>query len=122
MIDRNTNVYPTPEALAFAKPMLPICDFRRLGVKQKHIVKQIVENDYYILKTLDTRDMSVTITLTDDADNYDRDLTESELQALFNRGFLLNKDVSMCLQLVQEKFYLNESFSGEALNAASVRR
>jgi len=51
--------------------------------------------------------MSVTITLTDDADNDDRDLTEIELQALVKRGLLLSKNVSLCVELIQEKFYLN---------------
>ena len=81
--------------------------FRKLGIRQKYIVKQMLENDYYILKTLDTRDMSVTITLTDYADNDDRDLTEIELQALVKRGLLLSKNVSLCVQFIQEKFYLN---------------
>jgi hypothetical protein len=39
------------------------------------------------------------------------------LQALWKRGFLLNADVSKCLELVQEKFWLNEKFAEEALNA-----
>jgi len=81
--------------------------FRKLGIRQKYIVTQMLENDYYILKTLDTRDMSVTITLTDDADNDDRDLTQIELQALVKRGLLLSKNVSLCVELIQEKFYLN---------------
>jgi len=81
--------------------------FRKLGIRQKYIVKQMLENDYYILKTLDTRDMSVTITLTDYADNDDRDLTQIELQALVKRGLLLSKNVSLCVELIQEKFYLN---------------
>lgn len=91
--------------------------FHKLGIRQKHIIKLIVENDFFILKTLDTRDMSVTIELVDEFDNYDRSLTEKELQALWKRGFLLNKDVSMCLELIQEKFYLNEKFADEAMNA-----
>ena len=92
-------------------------NFDRLGLRQKYIVNQIAENDYYILKTLDTRDMSVTITLLDDSGNIDRDLSEKELQALWNRGFLLSADVSRCLELVQEKFLLNEIFAEEAMNA-----
>ena len=81
--------------------------FRKLGIRQKYILKQMLENDYYILKTLDTRDMSVTITLTDGADNDDRDLTQIELQALVKRGLLLSKNFSLCVQFRHEKFYLN---------------
>jgi len=113
----STNVQPTTKPAIVGNNVLAAGVFSKLGLRQKHIIKQIVENDYFILKTLDTRDMSVTITLIDDADNYDRDLTEKELQALWNRGFLLNKDVSMCLELIQEKFYLNEKFADEAMNA-----
>lgn len=97
--------------------MLAAGDFSRLGLRQKHIVKQLVSNDYYILKTFDTRDMSTTISLQDEWGNQDRDLSESELQALWKRGILLNADVSMCLELMQEKFWLNEQFAEEALNA-----
>ena len=97
--------------------MLAAGDFSRLGLRQKHIVKQLVENDYYILKTFDTRDMSTTISLQDEWGNQDRDLSESELQALWKRGILLNADVSMCLELMQEKFWLNKQFADEALNA-----
>ena len=104
-------------AVMTANPLLAAGDFSRLGLRQKHIVKQLVENDYYILKTLDTRDMSVTIILLDEWGNTDRDLSENELQALWKRGFLLNADMSMCLELVQEKFWLNEQFADDALNA-----
>jgi len=97
--------------------MLAAGDFSRLGLRQKHIVNQMAENDYYILKTLDTRDMSTTISLIDEWHNHDRNLSESELRALWKRGILLNADVSMCLELVQEKFWLNEAFAEEALNA-----
>ena len=116
-MNRNTNVQDLGVSPAIAKQMLAAGDFSRLGLRQKHIVKQLVENDYYILKTVDTRDMSVTITLLDEWGNTDRDLSESELQALWKRGFLLNADVSMCLELIQEKFWLNEQFAEEALNA-----
>ena len=113
----STKLQPSTKPAIVGNNVLAAGVFHRLGLRQKHIIKQIVENDYYILKTLDTRDMSVTITLIDDADNHDRDLTEKELQALWKRGFLLNKDVSMCLELIQEKFYLNEKFADEAMNA-----
>jgi uncharacterized protein YigE (DUF2233 family) len=98
-------------------PLLAAGDFSRLGLRQKHIIRQLAENDYYILKTFDTRDMSLTITLQDEWGNQYRDLSELELQALWKRGILLNADVSMCLQLIQEKFWLNERFAEEALNA-----
>lgn len=107
----------TTSASIEANPVLAAGNFRKLGLRQKHIVNQMAENDYYIIKTLDTRDMSTTILLIDEWHNHDRDLSESELQALWKRGILLNADVSMCLELVQEKFWLNEAFSEEALNA-----
>lgn len=100
-----------------AKPLLAAGVFSRLGKKQKEIINKIVLDDYYILKTLDTRDMSVTISLVDDAGNHDRDLTENELKVLFDRGFLLNADVSRCLQLEQEKFWLDEQYAEAAMNA-----
>jgi len=113
----STKFQPSTKPAIVGNNVLAAGVFQKLGLRQKHIIKQIVENDYYILKTLDTRDMSVTITLIDDADNHERDLTEKELQALWKRGFLLKKDVSMCLELIQEKFYLNEKFADEAMNA-----
>ncbi|HNU47780.1 MAG TPA: hypothetical protein PKM40_03040 [Bacteroidia bacterium] len=116
-MNRNTNVENLGVSPAIAKQVLAAGDFSRLGLRQKHIVKQLVENDYYILKTLDTRDMSITISLQDEWGNQDRDLSESELQALWKRGILLNADVSMCLELIQEKFWLNEQFAEDALNA-----
>jgi len=99
------------------KRMLAAGVFSRLGKNQKEIINKIVRDDYYILKTLDTRDMSITISLVDDAGNHDRDLTENELKALFDRGFLLNADVSRCLQLQQEKFWLDEQYAEAAMNA-----
>ena len=107
----------TPPA---AKPLLAAGVFSRLGKNQKEIINKIVIDDYYILKTLDTRDMSVTISLVDDAGNHDRDLTENELKALFDRGFLLNADVSRCLQLEQEKFWLDEQYAEAAMNVLQL--
>jgi hypothetical protein len=91
--------------------------FSRIGKNQKYIINKIVLDDYYILKTLDTRDMSMSITLIDDAGNQDRDLSENELKALFDRGIFLNADVSRCSELVQEKFWLNETYAEAAMNA-----
>ncbi len=90
--------------------------FSRLGKRQKHIVIQMVENDYYILKTRDTRDRTTTITLMGEWGNLDRDLSENELKALWERGLLLTADVSKCLELIQRKFFLNERFAEDALN------
>ncbi len=79
--------------------------FPRLGSKQKEVIK-LLGSGYHILKTLDTRDMKTTIHVQNNDGCIDRAISEKELQSLWNRGILLNADASMCLELVQEKFWL----------------
>lgn len=107
----------TQESPTEAKPLLAAGAFSRLGKHQKEIINKIVIDDYYILKTLDTRDMTTFISLIDEYGNYDRDLSEKELQSLYNRGFLIKSDVSRCIELQQEKFLVDEQFVEELLNA-----
>ena len=91
--------------------------FRRLGKIQKEIVRLMVEDDYYILHTFDTRDTSFSLNIEDEWGNVDRSISDSTLDKLLKRGFLLKKDVSMCVELIQTKYYLNEKYATEALNA-----
>ncbi len=93
--------------------------FSKLGKKQKHILKMIVVEDYYILRTFDIRYQSTTFILTDDALNWDCSLSEKEFYSLWNRGFLLSEDLSTSILLEEEKIYLNEKFAEEALNAVN---
>jgi hypothetical protein len=58
----STKLQPSTKPAIVGNNVLAAGVFHKLGLRQKHIIKQIVENDYFILKTLDTRDMSVTIT------------------------------------------------------------
>lgn len=92
-------------------------NFKKLGLKQKYILKQMVVNDYFILKTINTTDNTTTISLIDDWHNYDIDLSDKDLKSIVKRGFLLSADISKCLEFIQEKFWLNELFVNEALNA-----
>lgn len=91
--------------------------FSRIGKTQKEIINKIVIDDYYILKTVDTRTMETTISLVDEWGNHDRDLSETQLTALVDRKILLAKDVSRCLQLDQTKFWIDERHAEAAMNA-----
>lgn len=84
--------------------------FRRLGKYQKEIIKLMVEDDYYILHTFDTRDNSFSLDLEDEWGNIDRSLSDNAFEKLLKRGFLIKKDVSRCTELIQTKYYLNEKF------------
>jgi len=97
--------------------VLTTCVFRRLGKIQKEIVRLMVEDDYYISHTFDTRDTSFSLNIEDEWGNIDRSISDSTLEKLLKRGFLLKKDVSMCVELIQTKYYINEKYATEALNA-----
>lgn len=92
-------------------------DFSKLGRVQKYIIKKMVEDDYYLLRTFDVRDMTVTVTLLDDEGEEARNLTEKELQALVKRGILCQETAPGSLEVENEKFYINEAFATEAMNA-----
>lgn len=97
--------------------VLATCVFRRLGKYQKEIIKLMVEDDYYILHTFDTRDNSHSLDLEDEWGNIDRSLSDSTLDKLLKRNFLIKTDVSKCVELIQIKYSLNEKYATEALNA-----
>ena len=84
--------------------VLAIGVFNRLGKYQKEIVKLMVEDDYYILHTFDTRDNSHSLDLEDEWGNIDRSLSDSTLDKLLKRNFLIKTDVSRCVELIQTKY------------------
>lgn len=91
--------------------------FSRLGKYQKEIIKLMVEDDYYILHTFDTRDNSFSLDLEDEWGNVDRSLSDATLDKLQKRNILIKTDVSKCVELIQTKYSLNERYVMEALNA-----
>jgi len=92
-------------------------NFKRLGRKQMYLINKMVIEDYYIVRTLDLRDMSVVISLEDEHGNTDRDITEKELSALIDRGILLSVDGYKCDTLEQQQYFINEEYAKEAMNA-----
>jgi hypothetical protein len=90
-------------------------NLKHLGKVQKHIIKLMFEDDYYIHYSFDTRDLSISIILEDTWGNIDRDISDSMLNNLLDRNILIKEDDLKCLEVVQAKYVLNESIVEELL-------
>jgi hypothetical protein len=94
----------------FAEP-----NFLQLGHQQKHILRFIVEENYYILKTIDLDNLAQTIELIDVDSNIECMLLPAELKRLCDRNILASEDVSKSMHSIQEKFYIPEDLINQVL-------
>lgn len=113
---KSTKVSTTTEAANDGNTLLAAGVFHHLGKRQKKIINLIVMDDYYILKTV-WNDGSHSLNLQDDFGNIEMSLSESDFQKLLKRGFLKHEDVTMSLEAQQDKFYLDDRYAYEAMNA-----